>query len=49
MTLNVCGNKDYNSPEYTCLYFSLGPPGIGIWTDWVLNVNLQVFEQFVIY
>jgi hypothetical protein len=42
MTLNVCGNSAFSSPTYTCVYFSLGPPGIGIWTDWVLNVNLQV-------
>lgn len=41
MTVNVCGNNAYNSLEYSCLYFSLGPPGIGIWTDWVVNVNLQ--------
>jgi hypothetical protein len=42
MTLNVCGNSDYNSPTYTCEYFSLGAPGIGVWTDWVLYVDLQV-------
>jgi hypothetical protein len=43
MTLNVCGNKAYDSPEYSCSYFSLGSPGIGIWSDWVVNVNLQVW------
>eukprot|EP00602_Paraphysomonas_sp_CaronLab_P007862 CAMPEP_0185033162 /NCGR_PEP_ID=MMETSP1103-20130426/21888_1 /TAXON_ID=36769 /ORGANISM="Paraphysomonas bandaiensis, Strain Caron Lab Isolate" /LENGTH=750 /DNA_ID=CAMNT_0027569339 /DNA_START=20 /DNA_END=2269 /DNA_ORIENTATION=+ len=41
MTLNVCGNKEFDSPTQVCSYYSLGIPAPGVWTDWVINVKLQ--------
>eukprot|EP01031_Cornospumella_fuschlensis_P026133 gene26133-31554_t len=44
ITVNVCGNTEFNSTQSICQYFSLGPPTIGGWMDWVVHSQLAYGE-----